>query len=169
MAFSTDVNLPKSYTARFPDKCVVCGLDRPDSSVRLITGSLGWWTWLLWCFGKPFTVMAPACGFCAWGLHLRRIIILLITIAAIVVVMWLVWPTISADVPRFARKWVAMGLILVCLLPWFIWQAFFPHAFDVTAYEDSVDYEFRDKELAVEFAALNVDADWIKVDDIAIK
>jgi hypothetical protein len=169
MGFSVDVNLPRSHKARFPDKCVVCGEERPDSTIRLITGSLGWWTWLLWHSGTPFTARAPACTFCAWGLHLRHIVVLLITIAAVIAVMWLVWPMVSERVPHFARKWAAMGLVLACLLPWFVWQAFFPHPFDITAYADSVDYEFCDRELAVDFAAMNGDADWIKVNGVKIK
>ena len=35
--------------------------------------------------------------------------------------------------------------------------------FNVTACSDSVDYEFRDEDLAFEFAQLNDDAEWVKV------
>jgi hypothetical protein len=58
-----------------------------------MTGTLGWWTWLLWWWGKPFVAKAPAC----------------------------------------------------------------------TAYADSVDYEFTSKDYAVDFATLNIDAAWVKV------
>ena len=56
-----------------------------------------------------------------------------------------------------------MGLALVCLLPQFIVEVFFAKPFDLTAYADSVDYEFTSKEYAVEFAMLNTDAAWVKV------
>ena len=56
-----------------------------------------------------------------------------------------------------------MGLALVCLLPQFIFEVFFAKPFDITAYADSVDYEFTSKEYAVDFAMLNVDAGWVKV------
>lgn len=81
MPYSTDVNLPRNHKARFPDKCVVCGRSSPESTVRLITGSIGWWTWLLWHFGGVFTVTAPACSSCGRRLHLKRFESLLVIIA----------------------------------------------------------------------------------------
>jgi len=163
MAESTDINLPRSYTARFPDRCVVCGHDNPTSHVRLITGTLGWWTWLLWWWGKPFVVKAPACNGCAWKLHGFRFVSLAVTIAITVAALWLIWPYFKDSVPRGLRKWAMMGLALVCLLPQFIFEVFFARPFDMTAYADSVDYEFTSKDYAVEFATLNVDAEWVKV------
>ena len=80
MALSTDVNLPKDHPAQFADRCVVCGRPEPGSTVRLMTGSIGWWTWMLWTFGRPFVVKAPACPRCSWLLHLRRLIGLLLTV-----------------------------------------------------------------------------------------
>lgn len=56
-----------------------------------------------------------------------------------------------------------MGLALVCLLPQIIVEVFFAKPFDITAYADSVDYEFTSKDYAVEFATLNIDAAWVKV------
>ena len=56
-----------------------------------------------------------------------------------------------------------MGLAIVCLLPQIIFETFFAKPFDTTAYAHSVDYEFTSKEYAVEFATLNIDAAWVKV------
>ena len=61
-----------------------------------------------------------------------------------------------------------MGIALLCLSPYFLYQTFVPHPFGVTAYSASVDYEFRDKETAFEFALLNRDAQWVKVDGTEI-
>ena len=61
-----------------------------------------------------------------------------------------------------------MGLGLVCLAPYLLFRVFFPHSFDVTAYSASVDYEFRDEELASEFAMLNLNAEWIKIGSVKI-
>ena len=163
MPYSTDVNLPKPHRARFPDKCVVCGRLSPDSTVRLVTGSIGWWTWLLWHFGDIVTIKAPACTSCGWRLHLMRLGSLLVTIAGCFVACWLLWPLIAAYCPRFARKWVVMGLALALLLPYFLYQSLNPHPLDITAHSDSVDYEFRDAGMAYEFAELNADADWVKI------
>jgi hypothetical protein len=164
MPLSTDVNLPKSHVPRFPDKCVVCGRQSPASTVRLMTGSIGWWTLFVWWYSKPFIVKAPACAACSWRLHGNRFFTLLVTILLVVVAIWIVWPMFADMVPRSVRKWAALGLGLVCLSPFILIQVFFPPAFDITAFSDSVDYEFRDSQLAYEFANLNDDAAWVKVE-----
>ena len=164
MPLSTDVNLPKDHAARFPDRCVVCGGGSPASTVRLVTGTIGWWTWLLWIFGKPFTVRAPACKFCAWRLHLQRFLGFLGTIVLLVVVFLLLWPLVSDYLPRTGRRWFMMIFGVVCLIPYCLVEAFFPKPFDITAFRDSVDYEFRDKVMAYEFAQLNEDAAWVKIE-----
>ena len=74
-----------------------------------------------------------------------------------------VWPNLDELVARPLRKWVAMILILVCLAPYFFWEILWPPAIDITAYKDSVDYEFRDFNYAMEFAELNEDAEWVRI------
>lgn len=163
MAESTDINLPRSHAARFPERCVVCGRDNPPSHVQLITGTLGWWTWLLWVWGTPFVAKAPACSGCAWKLHNSRFISLVVTLAIAVAALWLFWPHVKDSVPHGLRKWAMMGLALACLLPQIILEVFFAKPFDMTAYTESVDYEFTSKDYAAEFATLNLDAEWVKV------
>ena len=164
MPLSTDVNLPKAHNARFPNRCVVCGCADPGSTVRLITGSIGWWTWLLWMFGNPFSVKAPACTWCGLRLHLNRLVSLLITLGLIAVAFVYLWPLVSDEFPRLARKWIMMGMALLCLVPQVIYELFFPHPFDITAHANSVDYEFGDAVMAYEFAKLNEDAAWVKIE-----
>lgn len=169
MATSTDVNLPRSHEARFPDRCVVCNSDAPTSHVRLMTGTLGWWTWLLWFWGKPFVAKAPACAACAWRLHALRFISLVVTIAITVAALWFIWPSLKDSVPQGLRKWAMMGLALLCVLPQILFEVFYAKPFDITAFSDSVDYEFKSKDYALEFATLNLDAPWVKVEGISIK
>jgi len=57
-----------------------------------------------------------------------------------------------------------MGLALLCLAPQIIFEAYFPKDFDITAFSDSVDYEFRDEDMAYEFAELNEDATWVEIE-----
>ncbi|HUG91520.1 MAG TPA: hypothetical protein VML55_11830 [Planctomycetaceae bacterium] len=163
MATSTDVNLPRSHAPRFPDRCVVCGRDGPVSHLRVITGSIGWWTWLLWWFGKPFVVWAPSCRGCAWRLHGWRLLSLLLTIGITLAALFLVWPHFKDAVPQGLRKWAMMGIALVCLSPQLLFETYFARPFDITAFAHSVDYEFTSKDYAVEFAVHNLDAEWVKV------
>jgi hypothetical protein len=53
------------------------------------------------------------------------------------------------------RKWLAMLIALTCLLPYLLWGAIFPPAFDITCYSKTVDYEFRDPQYAADFDSLN--------------
>ncbi len=163
MAESTDINLPRSHVPRFPNRCVVCGHHEPNSHVRLMTGTLGWWTWLFWWWGKPFIAKAPACNLCAWKLHGLRFISLAVTIAIALAAFWLIWPHFKEAVPRGMRSWAMMGLGLVCLLPQIIFEVFFAKPFDVTAFAESVDYEFTSTSYAIDFATMNLDAEWVKV------
>ena len=78
-------------------------------------------------------------------------------------VMFFIWPRLDEIVNLELRKWVAMGLILLCSTPYFLWEVIFPAPIDVTAYKDSVDYEFADARYAEDFADLNYDADWIEI------
>ncbi len=168
MALSTDVNLPRAHAARFPDRCVVCGCNNPKSHIRIITGTIGWWTWTLWWFGKPFLVKAPTCACCAWKLHGRGVLSMLVTIGILIAVFYFLWPQLSGSVSRGLRKWAMMALALVCLVPQFLVEAMFARPFDVTAFANSVDYEFTSKDYAIEFAMLNDDAEWVKIDGEAI-
>ncbi|MCC9658827.1 hypothetical protein [Rhodopirellula halodulae] len=73
-----------------------------------------------------------------------------------------VWPHIDDFVARPFKKWTSMILTIVCLAPYFLWETIWPPAIDITAYKDSVDYEFRDMDYALDFAALNDNAEWIR-------
>ena len=92
MAASQTVNLPREHRAKFPHLCVVCHAPNPAGHVTVVTGSIGWWTWLLGWFGAPVRVKAPACPGCAWKLHALRTISLFITIAIIAAFLIWVWP-----------------------------------------------------------------------------
>jgi hypothetical protein len=168
MSLSTDVNLPRSHAPQFPDRCVVCGANEPKSTVTLLTGTQGWWTWILWTFGWPLIVKAPACRWCGWRLHIGRLCGLILTIAITLAAIWYVWPHMSAFVPRSIKIWAQAGLALTCLLPYILYQVFFPRPFDITAFSDSVDYSFRDRKAAFTFAISNSDAAWTKVDGVPI-
>ena len=164
MPLTTDVNLPKTHTATFPTRCVRCNEDPEGNSLKIGTNSIGWWTALLWSFGSRFSVSVPACRGCGLRIRIQRIggTVAILVIAALF--MFLVWPHLEDFIPRAFRKWAAMGLLLLCISPWFLWEVFFPPSFEITAYSESVDYEFRDSFYAHEFADLNQDAEWVRIE-----
>lgn len=154
MPLSTDIRLPKSQVAKFPDKCVVCGQEHPDATVKVSTRAIGWWTWLFWLPGRKFSVEVPACSWCGGRLRRQHLFRWLLTVALIFTAIVLIAPNFEG-ITRPLRKWLILGAVIVCLSPWFVLQMVFPPPIDLTAYTDSVEYEFRDPEYAAEFAALN--------------
>ncbi len=169
MAQSTTINLPRSHQAVFLPQCVVCNCAEPDSSVRLVAGTIGWWIWLTWFWGWPIVVKAPACHGCAWALYGRKVFSILITLLTVSAAIWLVWPFFGHHVPPAFRKIAMMGLGVASLVPQVIFEIYFAAPFSVTAKTDNVDYEFTSMEYAVEFAFANRDAAWVKINDRSYK
>lgn len=52
------------------------------------------------------------------------------------------------------KRWIALGIASLCLLPLILWETIFPPPIDLTAFTETVDYEFRDAKYAREFASL---------------
>jgi len=163
MALSTEINLPREHHARYPAQCVRCGGDHQGNTIRLWTHTIGWWTAVFWVFGWGFTTRPPACTKCALLIRAQRVGGLILTLVVAASFMVFVWPHVDGFVARSLRSWAAMGMILICLAPYFLWETFFPPAIDITAYKNSVDYEFKRRDFAHEFAELNRDAQWVRI------
>lgn len=155
MPLSTDVTLPKFAVPTFPDRCINCGTPKPGSHVRVGTNAIGWGTLVFWHPGRRFSVAVPACELCRrrlvrrrWS---RRVLEWSIGLMGVAAAFYLLG---SYRGPF--KRWLALGIALGCLLPWFIWQSLFPPPIDLTAYSDTVQYEFRDADYADEFVSLNV-------------
>ena len=163
MQRSTDINLPHTHRAVYPNRCVQCNGDPEGNTIRLWTHTIGWWTFVFLSFGWLFSTKVPACKACRFWNRIQRVGGWIVVLALSFAFMWLVWPHIKEFVAIPFRPWVAVSLILVCVSPYFLWGVFFPPCIDVTAYRESVDYEFHSAEYAYEFADLNQDAAWVKI------
>ena len=156
MPFNKDVNLPKSYTALFPNRCVICGKEAPGDTYSVTTRTIGSGT-AVTTAGPKFSVEAPACRGCrdrmrhrVWRRIAENVVFLLIGLGVGVRV-------IAGSHTAFANV-ILFVICLLCLVPLVAWRMFHPLPFDITAFSDTVDYEFRDRAYAEEFAALNQDA-----------
>ena len=115
-------------------------------------------------FGLPYIVTAPVCRRCGWRIQGRRILSVVITIIAVILVAMYLWPMVSDHVPRASRRWVGFAMTIVCLTPLLCYEMFSPPPLGLTAFARSVDYEFRDVKAAYVFAEMNKNAEWVKVD-----
>jgi fatty acid desaturase len=153
MPLNVDVNLPKSYTPVYPDRCVICGKASPGDTYRVTTRAIGSGT-AVTTAGPKFTAEAPACPGCRDRMRRRvwsRIAANVLVILAGLAVGWRVLQGVHTS---FANVILA-AIVLVCLVPLIAWRVYFPLPFDITAFSDTVDYEFSDRAYAQEFAALN--------------
>lgn len=148
------VTLPKSRSPVFPDMCISCGASSPGALYRASTHAVGWWTWLLWSFGKKYQAEVPACAPCRDRMVRQRWLQLGVNVVFIVAGVWTAGWLLAGYQGPF-KAWLMMGIALVCLLPLFVWETIFPKPFDMTATAEKVDYEFRDRDYATRFAALN--------------
>ncbi len=154
MPVSTDVNLPKGHPPVFPDRCVACGADHPGGTYRASTNAIGWWTLAFWSFGRRFTVEVPACAPCRARMRRQRWVQFVVNVTVIVIGVSVAISLLHSYHGPL-KKWLVLGIALLCLLPVVLWETFFPRPFDMTAFTNTVDYEFRDAAYAEEFAMLN--------------
>ncbi|MGL4464114.1 MAG: hypothetical protein ACRC1K_18345 [Planctomycetia bacterium] len=157
MPMSTDVNLPKPHRAVFPDRCVACGVDSPGATFRAGTHAIGWWNFAFWTIGRRFTVDVPACESCAARMRRQRRLHFAVDVVAIAVGVVVAGSLLQWYQGPF-KRWLMFGVVVVCLLPVIWWETLFPRPFGLTAFAETVDYEFRDPVYAAEFTALNADA-----------
>jgi hypothetical protein len=153
VGWSTDVTLGKDRTPTFPDRCVVCGRASPDGTRRVRTSAVGWWS-VLGFHGSGFGVEVPACGPCGRGQARQQWLRFGLGIAAMLAIAGAAVYFLGVNRGPF-RKPILLGITLLGMIPFFAWEAWFPPAFDLTAFNKTVDYEFRDPDYAAEFAGLN--------------
>ena len=148
---STDVKLPKSRVPVWPARCVRCG-DPPTTKFRVSTHAIGWWT-ALFAFGAKFTADAPACEPCLARMRTQRRLRFVVGLGFLAggVLIGARWLGGTSGI----RYWLVGLIALGVAAPWILWEVLAPKPIELTAFSDSVDYEFADPEYAAEFAALN--------------
>jgi hypothetical protein len=146
------VVLFRQETAVFPDRCVLCCAERPGSATRILARDNvnGRMLWLGW-----FSVRVPCCQVCGVRLQLWRAWdfcrTLIIAGASFAFGMIYLLPRLEG----WATGLIVLGLCCVGFLAVFLWNRFFPPAFQVDVHAAHVEYEFRNGALAREFAELN--------------
>jgi hypothetical protein len=154
MPLSTNIKLPKSVVPIFPDRCVACGFEHPGGFYRASTNAVGWWSFTFWSFGAKFSADVPACGTCSTQLRTQRLVRLAV-LSAFVAVGLIVGFTLLERYHGPFKRWLVTGIAIVAVLPVLLWETLFPPPIDLTAYSETVSYEFRNATYGEEFAELN--------------
>jgi fatty acid desaturase len=159
MPMSTDVRLPRDKVPVFPDACCACGAAKPGDTVewkgrrvRLAELLFPW----LWFFGKRAVVKVPVCAACRPRVLATRRWLAVLLVVAIGLAMAFVFPLAkSFGFGRKTTKVIVLAMVVVVLLPYFLWSVLHPPAFDITVGKDHVDYEFASREYALRFRDAN--------------
>ena len=79
----------------------------------------------------------------------------LVVLAMLAFIAVLVGRYVLSEYQGAFKKWFIYGIAIPFLLPLIIWEIAFPLPVALSSKGETVDYEFRDKEYAIEFARLN--------------
>jgi hypothetical protein len=151
MPRSISCKLPKEFVPVFPDRCVVCLKEQPGATARVVgkgpsrSPIRGW-----------FSVVVPACPACGSRLRWQAAFRFLRTILVAGISMGgAAWLFYKWGFRNAALGGMSVGVAAIALLGLVIWEMFHPPQFKIDVGLANVDYEFRDRQYAEEFAALN--------------
>lgn len=157
MAVSTDVTLRVDAEARFPDRCVVCEANAPGATVALSESRHGGFITLflplVWLMGWR-TFHAPICPGCKGRFRLQRWGRGIVTWILVIVSVTVVYPHVR-ELDWAPRRLVGGGLVLLSLVPYVLYEVFWPRFFGVTVHLDRIDYEFASRAYAEAFTEAN--------------
>jgi hypothetical protein len=160
MPTAKDITLRSDWPPIFPDLCVVCGQGAPDARVKVPAREsqplLSFFVPILILFGwRSWSV--PACSDCRKRFYLQRWGRDALCWALIVGAVFLIAPHFGR-IGEPIRRIVVGALVLVALLPFWLFEVFWPRCFEITARYDSVEYRFTHEGTAQAFLGLNREA-----------
>ena len=156
-----DVVVPRHPPPRFPDRCVVCGVNRPAHTAELLGAASnsaldqqlsGWGRNPLVAGSRidSYSVDIPVCGRCWLALHARRftrpVTWWVLCGVGVLGLTGVLTPTVSIT---------SAGVLGLVLAISFVVEVRHPARFDVRADGEWATFTFRDLTLGYEFRVLN--------------
>lgn len=162
MLQSYAIGLPFSHPPKFPKRCVGCRAENPMAVIRASETIGGWFAWITFRPSTRHTVHAPACVKCYRLNRLHRVLFWFIVLLALLAIHYWFWPVIRPRIAAPLQSSSLCVLVIVCLSPLFVVDAFIPRIFSISLCKEGIDYEFRSMMMAFLFIAQNADAPWIR-------
>lgn len=151
-----EYELPVSIKVVFPDYCIGCGVAHPETTITFGTNQTGWWTYILWTFGRRFKVQVPACARCRRSLTIRIWIHRLVLVGAAIVGVYFAGYLFSEWKRGHLKKLAMGGVAIAVVVPAEIAVCYWlPLPLDLTYDDGTVTYEFKSRFYAIEFARAN--------------
>lgn len=151
------ISLRRYEKPRFPKRCVICGQDHPDEKVGVSDFAVSWFSFLSDIPDDWASVQVPIHYRCKWRFRARRWGTRLVYLVLAGLICWQTLPWIKLQMqgrlPRIAEKIV----IAVLLIPVAFLEVIFPPAFDVTFFEESVEFDFLDPVYCQDFRERNAE------------
>jgi len=153
------VTIPMLQVPTFPQRCVRCGMESPDSTLRVFPETAS----TSESDEEPFdpaivSVEVPACSACArrmacwswlrWGI--------LVVSMSVALVFWVC--RYPVNWPIGLGGWAALlGLGILAVVPWAVLRGYLPLPIeiDIDSQSATAQYQFLDHSYAEEFAAFN--------------
>jgi len=162
MPLSTDITLSKHVEPVFPPVCVRCLAGDPGV-VKYSASRFSWaevfFIWL-WLFRKRVRHEVPVCDACRPAVRWRKALELTVLLGATAVAVVFLYPWLKQfDLGRQWNKLIVLAVVVVALLPYFLWSVARPPAFDMTVGDDEVEFEFANEDYAHLFFEANYDDD----------
>lgn len=146
------VELPTASVPRFPDRCVVCGRERPGDAVDL-RAFFNAMQPLDDSVGKIHHVQVPACAGCKGKLVRSRWIGKAVFGVCVAIGTALIFGLTQLG---WVEGWLAYVAILVALaVPLAIGQLLYTAHFDFSPWDRRLVFEFRSRDYAEAFEAIN--------------
>lgn len=141
---------------RFPKRCVVCSGSRPDSKMGVGDFIHSWFSFMTDLPEGWGEVRAPVHNRCKWQFRLRRWLTRLVYLSLVVVLYWQFGNWFEAQLPRPLSSLGMKVIFTIMLIPViFVEHWICPPRFDVTFFEETVDFDFVDMHYAMEFREKN--------------
>lgn len=158
MSLPAEVRLPRDARPQFPARCVVCDRVQPDHQLRLSGRELGWLT-LLSVPGAKYQVKVPACKACSKSQRTRNTFFEILAFVVVIVIAFFIQKNFPAirDLPggSILRHLIALLIAIILLSPMVWWWITRSIAIDITVLRKHVDFSFRCRKYAEDFAHAN--------------
>ncbi len=156
MAEIYTVSMRLSVKPRFPKRCVVCHQTHPDTKVGVGDFIHSWFSFLTDIPDGWGEVLAPIHNRCKWRFRLRRWLTRLGYCSLVGILYWKFGDWFETQLPRPLQRMGMKVVFAIMLLPVALVESWFwPQRFDVTFFDDTVDFDFSDPSYAMEFREKN--------------
>ena len=156
MAQVFSVRLRAKAEPVFPNRCILSGEENPNSKEKISANASGPFIAILFPLLMLFQHRRFFFFFMRkykWKHYIQFIVRDFVPIIVVINVGYHLSPLFLKNDPF--GKYKLMGLALLAISPWVIFNNWFPRKFDINAKDEWVEYEFLSKDYAEEFAKLN--------------